>query len=423
MVRQSRFIKLFPFIADIFLTCIALFVADHIRRHVAIGMPIEPVTTFLNPFLYILAVLIWAFVLDTFSIYDFRRMTRLRDELKELSFAIPTAVFILAGFLYFSFRDVPRLLMLYFLALNLVWLTVARLPREPLFRYLKHRERELREKLIARPEELQDLASRSKVSMLGVPVCPCSADETIGYVIQCVHNPHRLPNRLQGDQCSMDGQLTISYANVHTLNVAYQDAEYRRILESADLVYCDGGGVVLGARLLGGYLPGRMTGADWIYPLARTCAEEGVSLYFLGSKTGVAEMAARRLQSLYPDLAIVGIHEGYIASSVEKSLRVIAGINQAAPDILLVGMGTPLQEKWIATYRQRIQVPVCWAVGALFDFVAGVVPRAPRWMLDHGMEWLFRLMIEPRRLGQRYMVGNPLFIYRILRQRASDNGD
>jgi N-acetylglucosaminyldiphosphoundecaprenol N-acetyl-beta-D-mannosaminyltransferase len=232
-----------------------------------------------------------------------------------------------------------------------------------------------------------------------------------------VQDCRRIPDHRYGDQYPMNGNLTVAYANAHTLNVAYQDTEYRGILKSAGLVYCDGGGVVLGARLLGKHLPGRMTGADWIYPLARICAEEGVSLYFLGSKTGVAEIAAMKLQALYPDLAVVGTHEGYIASSFDKSLRAIAAINQAAPDILLVGMGTPLQEKWIATYRERIQAPVCWAVGALFDFVAGVVPRAPRWMLDHNMEWLFRLMMEPRRLSERYLVGNPLFVYRVLKDR------
>jgi N-acetylglucosaminyldiphosphoundecaprenol N-acetyl-beta-D-mannosaminyltransferase len=314
------------------------------------------------------------------------------------------------------------LLTLYFLGLNLAWLMVARLPREPLFRYLKYRKPEVREEPVTIPEALKQLPGRPRVSLLGVPVCPCSAEEAIGYVVQFVHSCHRMQDHLHRDQWSMDGQLTVSYANVHTLNVAYQDAEYRGILKSSNLVYCDGGGVVLGARLLGRYLPGRMTGADWIYPLARTCAEENVSLYFLGSKTGVAQMAATRLRALYPDLPVVGTHEGYIASSVEKSLQVIADINRAAPDILLVGMGTPLQEKWIATYRERIQAPVCWAVGALFDFVAGVLPRAPRWMLDHSMEWLFRLMMEPRRLGQRYLLGNPLFLYRILRQRAGGNG-
>ncbi len=406
---------------DVLLTLFTFFLADYARRHIPIGRAIDPVPTFLNPLLYVLAAAVWTYVLHTFSMYDFRRLSRLRDELRELSLAVPTSVFILAGLLYFSYRDVPRLLMLYFLALNLAWLAAARLPREPVLRYLKYRERSRRERLEAVPAALEDLQARPSVSVLGVPVCPCSEDEAIRYVTRFVDDHRHMTNRAQGAMWSADGQLTIAYANAHTVNVACKDAEYRAILQSVDIVCCDGAGVVLGARLLGEHLPGRMAAADWIYPLARTCASEGISLYLLGGKTGVAEMAATRLRALYPQLAIVSTHEGYIASSIDKSLRVVADINRAAPDILLVGMGTPLQEKWIATYRERIRVPVFWAVGALFEFVAGVVPRAPHWMMDHSMEWLFRLMMEPRRLGQRYLWGNPLFICRVFRQRISGN--
>ena len=129
LYQGSKVIERFLFITDILVTVIALSVADYLRRHVPVGMPIEPVTTFLNPLLYILAALIWTFLLHTFPIYDFRRLTRLRDELKELGFAIATAVFIFAGFLYFSFRDVPRLLILYFLVLDMLFLFMIRLPK------------------------------------------------------------------------------------------------------------------------------------------------------------------------------------------------------------------------------------------------------------------------------------------------------
>ena len=93
-------------------------------------------------------------------------------------------------------------------------------------------------------------------------------------------------------------------------------------------------------------------------------------------------------------------------------------MNAAHPHILLVGMGTPIQERWIAAHRHELDVPVVWAVGALFDFVAGVQPRGPRWMLDNGLEWLYRLRSDPRRLWQRYVVGNPLFILRVMWQKT-----
>jgi N-acetylglucosaminyldiphosphoundecaprenol N-acetyl-beta-D-mannosaminyltransferase len=209
---------------------------------------------------------------------------------------------------------------------------------------------------------------------------------------------------------------TIFYANVHVLNAAYHDPELRRILNQADLVYCDGAGVKLGARLLGYHLPERMTGADWIESLCAACAERGTMLYFLGSQPGVAAHAAKLLEARHAGLCIAGTHHGYLADPAVSSAA-IAALNGARPHILLVGMGTPAQEKWIASHRNQLEVPVVWAVGALFDFVAGIQPRGPRWMLDHGLEWLWRLWADPRRLWQRYIVGNPLFLWRVLKQR------
>jgi N-acetylglucosaminyldiphosphoundecaprenol N-acetyl-beta-D-mannosaminyltransferase len=207
---------------------------------------------------------------------------------------------------------------------------------------------------------------------------------------------------------------TVLYANVHTLNTAYSDPGLRRIMNAADVVYCDGAGVVLGAWLLGQRLPGRMTGADWIGPLCGACAEGGTTLYFLGGRPGVAARAADLLRVRHAGLRIVGAHHGYLGDSAVCAAA-IAAVNAARPHILLVGMGTPTQEKWIAAHRQQLEVPVVWAVGALFDFVAGIQPRGPRWMLDHGLEWLCRLWSDPRRLWRRYVTGNPLFILRVLR--------
>jgi N-acetylglucosaminyldiphosphoundecaprenol N-acetyl-beta-D-mannosaminyltransferase len=210
---------------------------------------------------------------------------------------------------------------------------------------------------------------------------------------------------------------TVMYANVHVLNTAYLDPQLRRILNEADLVYCDGAGVRLGGRLLGGYLPERMTGADWIYSLCDHCRETGRSLFFLGGAPEVAASAAQRLCTQYPGLRIRGTHHGFVHDEEEQSAEAVAQINSTRPDIVLVGMGTPLQEEWISSHRSDLDVPVCWAVGALFDYVAGEVPRGPRWMLDHGLEWLYRLWLEPRRLGNRYLIGNPLFCLRVLHQR------
>lgn len=205
-------------------------------------------------------------------------------------------------------------------------------------------------------------------------------------------------------------RLTVLYVNVHCMNVAHLDPTYARILDAASAVYCDGTGVRLAARLAGLRVPERVTGADWIHDLCRLAIREDLSLYFLGSEAGSAEGAARALSVRYPGLRVTGARPGFAVGQ-----EVVDDVNRTAPDILLVGMGTPTQEKWIAAHRTELDVPVVWAVGALFDFVSGKIPRGPRWMTDHGLEWVCRLVVEPRKLWRRYLVGNPLFFYRVLR--------
>lgn len=154
-----------------------------------------------------------------------------------------------------------------------------------------------------------------------------------------------------------------------------------------------------------------MTGADWVHDLCRLAIRDGLSLFLLGGAPGSADEAARVLCGLYPGLRVAGTAPGYAVGT-----EVIARINQARPDVLLVGMGTPTQEKWIDAHRGELAVPVVWAVGALFDFVSGRIRRGPRWMTGHGLEWLCRLAVEPKKLWRRYLVGNPLFLWRIIRE-------
>jgi N-acetylglucosaminyldiphosphoundecaprenol N-acetyl-beta-D-mannosaminyltransferase len=193
------------------------------------------------------------------------------------------------------------------------------------------------------------------------------------------------------------------------MNVSHSDSAYRDILERADVVYCDGEGVRLGAWLAGQSIPERMTGADWIEPLCALAVREDLSLFLLGGEPGVADEAATILRARHPGLRIRGTASGYSAGSAA-----IQAINLCRPDIVLIGMGTPTQEKWIAAHRADLDVPVVWAVGALFDFVAGRIPRGPRWMTQHGLEWFCRLTAEPRKLWRRYLIGNPRFLIRVI---------
>src|SRR4051812_44275571 len=212
----------------------------------------------------------------------------------------------------------------------------------------------------------------------------------------------------------------VAYVNAHVLNQSSSDPTLRAALQRADLVYCDGYGVRLAAKAIGLEVPHRMTGADWIWGVAALCEAGGRSLYLLGSNPGASQEAAAALKRWYPSLDVRGTHHGYFEIGTPHSERVIEHIAEHKPDVLLVGMGTPLQEQWVDHYYERLDAHVVWTVGALFDYVSGRVPRAPHWMADHGLEWIFRLVLEPRRMWRRYLLGNPVFLWRVWNARGDN---
>jgi N-acetylglucosaminyldiphosphoundecaprenol N-acetyl-beta-D-mannosaminyltransferase len=208
----------------------------------------------------------------------------------------------------------------------------------------------------------------------------------------------------------------VMYVNAHVLNQSREEPALRAALNAADLVYCDGYGVRLAAKALDVQIPHRMTGADWIWDLAGLCEVAGLSIYLLGSEPGYAAEAADRLRRRHPLLRIAGSHHGYFEVGSPHDDRVLEDINARRPDILLVGMGTPKQEMWVEHNAARVEAGVLWTVGALFDYVSGRTPRAPGWLADNGLEWIFRLAIEPQRMWRRYLLGNPVFVSRVLAQ-------
>jgi N-acetylglucosaminyldiphosphoundecaprenol N-acetyl-beta-D-mannosaminyltransferase len=222
-----------------------------------------------------------------------------------------------------------------------------------------------------------------------------------------------------------DGEPTrkVMYVNAHVLNQSQAMPELRAALEASDLVYCDGYGVRLAAKALDVEIPHRMTGADWIWDLAALCEASGQSLYLLGSEPEVSREAADRLNRWYPRLEVAGCHHGYFEPGSAHDERVIEDINLRRPDIVLVGMGTPKQELWVDHNAERIGAGVVWTVGALFDYVSGRVPRAPAWLADNGLEWIFRLAIEPQRMWRRYLLGNPVFVSRVVTQARRRHGE
>jgi len=268
----------------------------------------------------------------------------------------------------------------------------------------------------ARPREPQgglspkqrpvQVSTQNSVDVLGVPVTPWTSTALIDAMIQSAKEPG-------GGLGS--GRTTVLYANVHVLNSACRNPQLREQLRSAETVYCDGSGVRLGAWIQGVSLPPRLTAADWVDALCSRAAREGIRLFFVGGAEGVAADAANVLRERHPGLEIAGTHHGFLDET--GSRVVVDAMNRSGAALVLVGMGTPRQEAWIEEWRDEIEAPVVWAVGALLDFVAGVQHRGPRWMSENHLEWLWRLGTDPVRLGRRYLVGNPLFVGRVLKQR------
>lgn len=205
----------------------------------------------------------------------------------------------------------------------------------------------------------------------------------------------------------------ICYVNLHTLNIAYSCLLFRNSLSGAHLVFCDGIGVRLAATLLGQRLNHRNTPPDWLDELADIATGMGVTLFFVGDEEGVALRAAHIMAKRHPRLRIVGTHHGFFKKTGSENDYVVSKINAAAPDILLVGMGMPVQEFWIDENIARLNAKVYLTVGAAFRWYSGVEKRAPKWITNHGFEWLSRLTSHPVKLFERYVIGNQIFFMRL----------
>ncbi|MCX7205541.1 MAG: WecB/TagA/CpsF family glycosyltransferase [Proteobacteria bacterium] len=210
-------------------------------------------------------------------------------------------------------------------------------------------------------------------------------------------------------------QRRIAFVNPHCANLASKDPLYRGVLNSADLLLPDGSGVLLASRILKTPLQENTNGTDLFPILCKQWQQAGARLYLLGGRHGVAEEVARRLLKKYPGLHIAGTYHGYSPSKDTPAL--IKEIKQSKADVLVVAMGAPLQDNWIACNQQATAVPLAIGVGGLFDFISGRIPRAPLWLRELGLEWCWRLLQEPGRMWQRYLIGNFTFLARVFRQK------
>ncbi|HJP79049.1 MAG TPA: WecB/TagA/CpsF family glycosyltransferase [Pseudonocardiaceae bacterium] len=210
----------------------------------------------------------------------------------------------------------------------------------------------------------------------------------------------------------------LAYANAHTLNVASRNEEFLRVLRQADLVLNDGSGLAIAARLRGQTFPANLNGTDFTPKVLLTAADCDASVFLLGGAPGVADAAAERLRANIPGLKVAGCAHGFFGEAELPAL--LSAIRASNARVLLVGMGNPQQELWLANHLADTGAVLGVAVGAFLDFAAQRVPRAPGWMRDAGIEWLYRLAREPRRLFGRYVAGNPLFLQRVVREQLAE---
>jgi len=241
-------------------------------------------------------------------------------------------------------------------------------------------------------------APREQVAILGIGVDRVGMDEAM--------------RRIEEFVLSGEPHVVVT-ADSSGLYLAQQDSDLRGIYVSADLVTPDSEGVLWAAKRAGKALPERVSGVDLVDRICARSAELGWRVYFLGAAPGVADEAARALMLRHPGCQIVGSHDGYFSEGAEDS--VVREIAEAKPDVLLVAMGIPRQEKFISATRDRIRAGVAMGVGGSFDVYAGRTKRAPLWVQRAHLEWLWRTVGNPRKLKKAMTL--PKFAWRVLRSK------
>jgi N-acetylglucosaminyldiphosphoundecaprenol N-acetyl-beta-D-mannosaminyltransferase len=209
-------------------------------------------------------------------------------------------------------------------------------------------------------------------------------------------------------------QHHVCVTGVHGIMESQRDEMLRRIHNAAGLVTPDGMPLVWLSRLSGRRQVERVYGPDLMLACCARSESREYRHFFYGGGEGVPERLAEHLRRAFPRLQVVGTYSPpFRALSIEEDQELVGYINQTDPDIIWVGLSTPKQERWMYDHIGRVRAPVLIGVGAAFDFHAGLKKQAPRWMQRSGLEWLFRLMTEPRRLWRRYLINNPAFVWRV----------
>jgi N-acetylglucosaminyldiphosphoundecaprenol N-acetyl-beta-D-mannosaminyltransferase len=254
-----------------------------------------------------------------------------------------------------------------------------------------------------------DIGVLPEIQVGSLPVHKVTCDESARWVIDYLKTRHlRSPG-------------LIVTPNAQHVTLAEKNTVFREACRAASLSVPDGASIVLASRILGSPIRERVAGCDLMERLCSECAEHGHSVFFLGGLPGAAEKAAQLLLQRYPVLKVAGTYcppYGFEAN-LDECTYIRERIARAAPDLLLIAFGAPKQEIWAWQNCLDLPVGLAMSVGSSFDTQSGMRPRAPRWMQRSGLEWLFRLVSEPKRLWKRYLLGNAAFLYIVLRQRFS----
>ena len=236
-------------------------------------------------------------------------------------------------------------------------------------------------------------------TILGVPVVPYTMDEAVA--------------KLTGETLAKKRNFVVT-ANAEIIMMAQEDSEYKELLsETADLVLPDGAGTVWAGNYLGYRIPERVAGYDLYLRLLEEAAKKNIAVYFFGGKPGIAEAAAAEGKRRWPGLTVAGCRNGYF--SAEEEAVIIENINRSGAAMLFAALGAPKQEKWLAKFREQLKPELLMGIGGSFDVLAGKVQRAPKWMQDARLEWLFRLLKQPSRFER--MLALPKFVFAVRREK------
>lgn len=244
----------------------------------------------------------------------------------------------------------------------------------------------------------------NRVNVLGVGISVLSLDKAVQIILGWIQEKNQ--------------SHYVCVTGVHGVMESQKDKNLRQIHNQASMVTPDGMPMVwLG--WLNGYRNSmsRVYGPDLMLELCKASSQRRISHFFYGGAEGVPELLASKLRSRFPGLCIAGTYSPPFRPLTPFEVEeIVQQINQSKPDIVWIGLSTPKQERWMSEHVNKIHAPVLIGVGAAFDFHAGLKKQAPKWMQNHGLEWLYRLISEPRRLGKRYLINNPWFILLIFAQ-------